>query len=103
MYIKLMVLTVGLLAIAAGMLNARHQRAQLTHELMQRQREARALQREVWVAQAAVARRLKPDNLRQTLAAHELRLEPAAPQLATPLRATVVQADDDPHAIFRQP
>ncbi len=103
MYIKLMVLTIGLLAIAAGVLNARHQRAQLTHELMQRQRAARTLQREVWVAQAAAARRLQLDNLRQTIAAHDLRLEPATPPLATPLRSAVARGHDDPYAIYRQP
>ena len=94
MYGKLLLLTVGALAIAAGLLVARHQRAQITYEIMQTQQQARELQREVWLAQTDAARRVAPSDLRQRIAVAELRLEPAAPKTVLGVGPTVVDRTD---------
>lgn len=89
MYGKLLLLTLGFLVIAAGLLVARHQRAQITYEMMRAQREARVLQQEVWHAQTLAAQRTAPDHLRQRIALTDLELEPAALPSAATLHTSV--------------
>lgn len=94
MYPKLLMLTIGLLAMAAGLLALRHERAQLTYELVRLHRDNEMAQRELWRAEATAAIKTRPADLMQRIGAAGLTLEPASPPKAAPVRAQLV-ADDD--------
>lgn len=82
MYAKLIVLTVLLVGLAAGLFSLRHQHAQVCGELIAQRRTAQRLQTDLWQAQALAANVLTPQYVRQQITRAQLALEPATPQLA---------------------
>lgn len=94
MFAKLMVLTLALLLMAAGLLVLRHQRAQLTFEIVRLHRDNELAQRELWRAEAAAAEQTRPADLVERINVAGLTLEPVLPAPAPPVRAQLV-ADDE--------
>lgn len=79
MHAKLMITTLALLAIAAGMLVMRHERMRLAHETMMVHRQARELSKQLWNAETLAAALVAPDRLETRIQQSRLALEPALP------------------------
>lgn len=79
MYAKLLVLTVSLVAVAATLLLWRQQRLELTHAVMDANRQVRQIKQAIWQQEADAARLLAPHRLIDDLQRTQIAVEPTKP------------------------
>jgi hypothetical protein len=95
MHGKLIVLTLVMLAMLATLLALRHQRLQLSNQVVQQHMTAQRLARDLWQVQADAATLLTPQNVRDRIDRARLAMEPATPRLDTPAATDFARADRD--------
>jgi hypothetical protein len=96
MYAKLIVLTLGLLLIAAALLLTRHERQVLRHETIALRGELDQTRQALWRAHAEAAVRITPQRLYERIVQTTLAFEPAVPHWPLMPETRVVEADGDP-------
>lgn len=92
MFNKLIVLTILIVCLGAGMLMLRHKRLQLVSRSTKQFQRIDQLKQDIWRAQSRAAELTQPHNLRQRLTEAQIALDPL-PIPNTPQPTALTQRD----------
>lgn len=81
MFLKCVLTILALTGISAGLLELRHEKLEMIHQMASMHREVEGQRRSMWDAQARIAQLVQPSRLEQVIASQRLALE----SLATPV------------------